>query len=299
MFPRTLLFLFSILLTTMTMAQDEILLWPDDHPANVSSGDSAEQVAESRTVVHDHPGILVRLAKENNTGACVLVIPGGGYGRLAMDHEGTQVAKWLNERGIHAAILQYRCGGGKNSHPAPLDDARRAMKLIRSNAKAWSVDPKRVGVIGFSAGGHLASSLSTMWDDGDPSADDSIERQSSRPDFSMLVYPVISMEEGIAHGGSRQNLLGDSPDTQFVEKMSTYRQVNDRTPPTFLAHATDDTGVIPENSIRYYQALVRHKVPAEAHFYDRGGHGFGMRTLETKANRWLDDLEAWLLPRVR
>ncbi|WP_442483215.1 alpha/beta hydrolase [Aeoliella sp. SH292] len=281
------------------MAQDPILLWPDDHPANTSSDKGAEEVASNRLVIHDHPGIVPYLVDDSPTRAAVLIVPGGGYGVLAIDHEGTEVAKWLNERGINALILRYRCGGGKNGHPAPLDDARRGMKLIRANAEKWHVDPSRVGVIGFSAGGHLASSLSTMWDEGDASSSDPIERLSSRPDFSVLVYPVISMEDGVTHGGSRRNLLGESPDASLVEKMSTYKQVNDRTPPTFLAHATDDTGVIPENAIRYYKALVAAKVPAEAHFYEHGGHGFGMNTLKTKANRWLDDLEAWLKPRLK
>jgi acetyl esterase/lipase len=299
MTSRILLLLLSITVATVTMAQDPILLWPDDHPANARSDKNAEEIAENRLVIHDHPSIVPYLVDDSATRAAVLIVPGGGYGVLAYDHEGTEVAKWLNERGINAFILRYRCGGGKNGHPAPLDDARRAMKLIRSNAKEWNIDPSRLGVIGFSAGGHLASSLSTMWDEGDASSSDPIEQLSSRPDFSVLVYPVISMEDGVTHGGSRRNLLGESPDAALVEKMSTYNQVTDRTPPTFIAHATDDAGVIPENSIRYYQALVRAKVPVEAHYYERGGHGFGMNTLRTKANHWLDDLEAWLTPRLK
>ena len=291
---RTGVILLALGVSHLALAQDEMKLWPADHPANQGEGQAVTEPSPNRLVVHYGPSMVVSLPQENNTGASVLVVPGGGYGVLAIDHEGYEVAKWLNERGIAAFILKYRCGGGRNQNPAPLDDAKQAMRLIRANAEEWKLDPSRIGVIGFSAGGHLASSLSTLWDEGDSESTDPVAQLSSRPDFSMLIYPVISMDSDIQHGGSKYNLLGGSPSPELSEKMTTYKQVNEQTPPTFLAHASDDGGVLPENSLRYFQALLKHKVPAELHMYEHGGHGFGMRTLDSHQNQWLDDLDVWI-----
>ncbi len=288
------LVLLGWLLASVAFAQQEIPLWPAGHAANHGASAASSEPVPDRIVIHHQPSMLVYLPKHDATGAAVMICPGGGYGRLAMDHEGWQVAEWFNDRGIAAFVLKYRCGGGKNGHPAPLNDAVRGMKLIRSLAGDWNIEPEKVGVIGFSAGGHLASSVSTLVDEGDAGSSDPIARLSSRPAFSVLIYPVITMQQDATHSGSRRNLLGASPDDAMVEKLSTDRQVSALTPPTFIAHASDDKGVLPENAIRYYRALIEHDVPAELHLYERGGHGFGMRTLENKVNDWLGDLDAWL-----
>ncbi|MCO6042789.1 alpha/beta hydrolase [Aeoliella sp. ICT_H6.2] len=285
-------------MNTSSDAQQEIPLWPEGNPANQGTGEAVTEPSPNRLVVHHRPSVDMYVPEKFSTGAAVLVCPGGGYGVLAIDHEGEQVAQWLNARGIAAFVLKYRCGGGENGHPVPLNDALRGMRLIRSMAEEIGIEPDRVGVMGFSAGGHLASSVSTLWDEGNPEADDAIDRLSSRPDFSILVYPVISMRMVATHSGSRRNLLGDNPDEALVAKMSTDEQVNDKTPPTFLAHASDDRGVVPANSIQYFEALVKHGVPCELHMYEHGGHGFGMNTLKTKQNQWLDDLDVWLQRQV-
>ncbi|QDU58101.1 alpha/beta hydrolase [Aeoliella mucimassa] len=295
---RTGALIMAIVASNLALAQSEMPLWPEGHPANQGEGPAVTEPSPNRLVVHYAPSMIPKIPENHFSGASVLILPGGGYGVLAIDHEGYDVADWLAERGIASFILKYRCGGGQNQTPAPLDDAKQAMRLIRANAKEWGLNPNRIGVIGFSAGGHLASSVSTLWDEGNPEAENEVERLSSRPDFSMLIYPVISMEAGVTHSGSRRKLLGDSPSDELSEKFTTYKQVNDRTPPTFLAHASDDRGVLPENSIRYFQALLEHKVPAELHMYEKGGHGFGMKTLDTFQNQWLTDLEIWLKPRV-
>lgn len=273
---------------------DEIPLWPEGHPANQGERPAVTEPRPNRLVVHRSPSLELYLPEKFNTQAVVLVCPGGGYGVLAIDHEGREVGKWLEARDVAAAVLKYRCGGGDNAHPAPLSDALRAMRLLRSLADKWKWKTDKVGVMGFSAGGHLAASVSTMSDVGDAESDDPIERLSSKPNFSMLVYPVISMQTGLTHGGSRKNLLGESPSAELVEQMSCEKRVTAETPPTFLAHASDDQPVKPANSLRYFEALLKHKVPAELHIYEHGGHGFGMRTLESKQNQWLDDLEVWL-----
>lgn len=275
------------------VAQQEIPLWPEGHAANQGTGDAVTEPRPDRLVVHYHPTMEMYLPEDFAGGPAVLVCPGGGYGVLAIDHEGRQVAKWLNDRGIAAFVLKYRCGA-KNPHPAPLSDALRGMRLIRSMAEEHKINPYQVGVMGFSAGGHLASSTSTMWDMGNPESDDPIEQLSSRPDFSILVYPVVSLNPDIAHMGSRRNLLGGKAEQSLVDQMSTDQRVTKQTPTTFLAHASDDRGVVPANSIRYFEALVKHRVPAELHLYEHGGHGFGMNTLESKQNQWLDDLDVWL-----
>ena len=213
---------------------------------------------------------------EKRSGAAVVVCPGGGYAGLAFDKEGLSVGRWLAERGIVAVTLKYRYGGGAHEHPVPLMDVTRAMRTVRAQAAEWHIDADRIGVMGFSAGGHLASCAATMHEEGDSSAADAIARQSSRPDFAILVYPVISMELKVTHAGSRRHLLGSRRDKELIAQMSTYNRVDEQTPPTILFHAADDSAVPIENSLRFYRALLEHKVPAELHAYEEGGHGFGM-----------------------
>ena len=200
----------------------------------------------------DKPTITVYLPMGSNaTGIGVVICPGGGYGHLAMDHEGRQIAEWLNSFGVAGVVVNYRHMGKGYGYPAPLDDAHRAMRFVRSNAGLWGIDADKIGVIGFSAGGHLASTTATLFDKGYGKAGDDLDKFSSRPDFSVLCYPVISTTEWFTHKGSRKNLLGKDADDKLARLMSTELQVTEDTPPTFLLHANDDEGVLPENSIAF------------------------------------------------
>jgi acetyl esterase/lipase len=225
--------------------------------------------------------------KEKATGATVIVFPGGGYGGLAMDHEGKQIGEFLNSNGITAFVLRYRLGSSGYRHPVEMNDAKRAIRYVRSHAKEWGLDPGRIGIIGFSAGGHLASTASTHFDDGDASAQDPVERVSSRPDSTTLVYPVITMGK-YTHQGSKQNLLGKDPDASLVELMSNEKQVTDKTPPTFLMHSISDKAVVVQNSDMYAGALAAHGVPYAYVRGELGQHGVGL------TDGWKPQWLAWL-----
>jgi acetyl esterase/lipase len=233
---------------------------------------------------------------ERATGAAVVVAPGGGYQHLAMDHEGVVVARWLNSIGVAAFVLKYRLGP-KYHHPVELGDAQRALRTVRSRASQWGIDPERIGILGFSAGGHLASTASTHFDAGDPRAADPIERASSRPDFAILIYPVITLEEPYAHRGSRVNLLGEDADPALVWSLSNERQVTPRTPPTFLVHTSDDRAVPVENSLMYYRALRAAGVPAELHVFETGPHGFGTAPGNPLLSQWPSLAATWMAQR--
>jgi acetyl esterase/lipase len=224
-----------------------------------------------------------------------VVCPGGGYARLA-DHEGHNVAVWLNGIGVTAAVLKYRLGP-RYRHPAPLQDVARAIRTVRARAKDWGVNPGRIGVIGFSAGGHLASTVATQFDAGDAAAADPVERFSSRPDVAVLAYPVISMEARIAHAGSRNNLLGPNPSADLVQALSTDRRVTARTPPTFLFHTVDDAVVLVENSLQFAAALRGAKVPYELHVFETGRHGVGLALDDPVLSAWPRLLGSWLRAR--
>jgi len=242
-----------------------IPLWPQGAPG-----------AKGTDPDKDIPTITVWLARhETATGAAVVVCPGGGYGMLAVDHEGKQVAEWLNTLGIAAFVLKYRLGP-RYHHPAMLQDAGRAIRTVRAGASRWGLDPRRVAIIGFSAGGHLASTAGTHFDAGKPDADDPIDRVSSRPDRLILVYPVIALATPFGHRGSLHNLLGENPTQELVESLSNERQVTRDTPPTFLAHTNADTGVPAENSLLFALALRKAGVPVELHLFERGPHGLGL-----------------------
>ncbi len=203
-------------------------------------------------------------------GAAIVICPGGGYGGLVTGGEGHGIAQWLNRHGIAGVVLEYRLPKGKSM--VPLLDAQRAIRTVRANAKAWKIDPQRVGIMGFSAGGHLASTAGTHFDTGNPTAADAVDRLSCRPDFMVLVYPVITMGDK-GHGGSRNNLLGKGATAKLVELFSNEKQVTEKTPPTFLAHAKDDRPVPPENSKMFFDALRQNKVAAEYLELPSGGHG--------------------------
>ncbi len=230
-------------------------------------------------------------AKPNQT--AVIICPGGGYMHLAFDKEGTKVAEWFNSLGIAAFVLKYRLPNDlimKNKNVGPLQDAQEAVRYVRQNAAKLNIDPNKIGILGFSAGGHLASTLSTHYDD---KVYESTYKVSARPDFSILMYPVISMENQITHKGSQTNLLGSNPSQDLIDSYSNEKKVTSKTPPAFLIHATDDTVVIPENSINYYLALKKNGVKAELHLYEKGGHGFGLGVNDT-SKFWTRDCVEWL-----
>jgi acetyl esterase/lipase len=228
-------------------------------------------------------------------GTAVIVCPGGGYVNLSMDKEGDQIARWLNSLGVTAFVLKYRLGP-KYHHPVELGDAQRAIRTVRYKANEYRVLPDHIGIMGFSAGGHLASSAGTHFDGGKADAADPIDRLSSRPDFLILCYPVVSFTSFV-HQGSRRALLGDNPDPKLVENLSGEMQVTAQTPPTFLFHTSTDTVVPPENSVNFYLALRKAGVPAELHVYERGPHGVGLAQTDEALSSWPSRLADWL--RVR
>ena len=257
------------------------LLWPAGAPGALG------------TQAEDQPSLTPYvLAKGSGSGAAVVICPGGGYQSLSMDKEGYAVAKWLNGLGVSAFVLKYRLGP-RYRHPIELGDAQRAIRTVRTRAAEYGLRPDRIGIMGFSAGGHLASTAGTHFDAGDSSAADPIDRASSRPDFLVLCYPVISFG-AFAHVGSRRNLLGDNPDPKLVENLSNELQVTRDTPPTFLFHTTTDSTVPVENSVLFYSALRRAGVPAELHIYERGPHGVGLAPSDPVLATWPARLADWL-----
>ncbi len=242
-----------------------ITLWPGGAPG-----------AKGNEPDRDVPTLTVWLPKpELAKGSAVVVCPGGGYGMLAVDHEGRQVAEWLNSLGVAAFVLKYRLGP-RYHHPVMLKDAARAIRTVRSRAETWDLDPHRIAIIGFSAGGHLASTAGTHFDAGKPDAEDPVERVSSRPDRMILIYPVIALETSYGHAGSLRNLLGENPPKELVHSLSNETQVTKDTPPTFLAHTNEDKGVPPENSLLFVLSLRKANVPVEFHLFEKGQHGLGL-----------------------
>ena len=264
-------------------AADAIPLWADRAPGALG------------TSSNDVPTLTPYLPADGKAPrAAIVVCPGGGYGGLA-DHEGTDYALFLNQQGIAAFVLRYRLGSQGYRHPRMIQDAQRAMRTVRARATEWQVDPKRVGIIGSSAGGHLASTAVTHFDAGQADATDPVERQSSRPDLGILCYPVISMGP-LTHQGSKDNLLGKDPAPELVELLSNEKQVTRNTPPCFLWHTTEDTAVKVENSLEFAAALQRNGVPFDLHVYQKGRHGLGL--LDTppfnNPHPWARDLVFWL-----
>lgn len=261
---------------------DPVLLWPTGAPEAEGTEDA------------DKPDVRIYLPPaEKATGAAIIVCPGGGYAVLAMDHEGHQVAQWLNSIGVATFVVKYRLGP-RYHHPAPLHDAQRAIRFVRSQSESFKVAANRIGILGFSAGGHLASTAATHFDAGQPDDDDPIERASCRPDFAVLCYPVISLTEPFGHAGSKRNLLGDNPDPALAELLSNEKQVTAETPPTFLFHTGEDSGVPVENSLAFYSALRRANVPAELHVYQHGPHGVGLAPADPIVGGWKDRLADWM-----
>jgi acetyl esterase/lipase len=262
------------------------LLWPDGAPG--AKGTEAK----------DKPTLIIYLPEKKQDqqagGVGIVICPGGGYGHLAMDHEGHQIAQWLNEHGIAGFICDYRHRNKGYGHPAPLDDAQRAIRTVRARAKEFDVDPGKIGIIGFSAGGHLCSTAVTHFDNGDSSAKDAVMRVSSRPDFGILCYPVIAFDQPFTHRGSQRNLLGEGAATELTKSLSNELQVTEQTPPCFLWHTEEDKGVPAENSVVFYQAMLAHKVPGELHVYEKGKHGLGLAKTTPGTSAWPDACLAWL-----
>jgi acetyl esterase/lipase len=265
--------------TAQNTTPESIRLWETSAPGALGSAPE------------DIPTLTPFIPKERANGAAIIVCPGGGYTRLA-DHEGRPVAEWLNTLGITAFVLRYRLGP-KYHHPAPLLDAARAVRLVRSRAAEWKLDPKRIGVLGFSAGGHVASTIGTHFDAGQANSTDAIERVSSRPDLLVLIYPVITMGE-FTHAGSKKQLLGDNPTPDMIRLLSNEAQVTKETPPTFLVHTANDAGVPVENSLNFAEALRKAGVAFEMHIYERGRHGFGMGGSDPILSTWPARCADWL-----
>jgi acetyl esterase/lipase len=270
--------------SNMSSAPQTVPLWTGEAPGAIGSEDQ------------DRPALTIFLPFGQKIPTGVIVCPGGGYGGLADNHEGRQVANWLNSVGITAFVLKYRLGP-RYHHPVELHDAQRAIRIVRSRAKEFGIAADRIGIMGFSAGGHLASSTGTHFDAGDANASDPIDRFGSRPDFMVLGYPVISFTTPYTHVGSMHHLLGDQPDPKLVEELSSELQVTPQTPPTFLLSTDEDTVVPSENSVLFYLALRKNKVPAELHIFEKGPHGVGLALRDPALSVWPTLLLNWF--RVR
>ncbi len=261
-------------------AQTPEPLWPNGAPGAVGTQDE------------DKPTLTPFLAKVPN-GTAVIICPGGGYLHLSMEKEGSDIARWLNSLHISAFVLKYRLGP-RYRHPAMIEDAQRAIRMVRTRAPSLGLRPDRIGIWGFSAGGHLASTAATHFDSGDARAADPIDRAGSRPDFVILSYAVISLNSEYVHKGSRDALLGPNPDPKLLDDLSNDQHVTAQTPPTFLFHTNADTTVPAENSVRFYLALRRAGVPAELHIYEEGPHGVGLAPTSATLSSWPARLADWL-----
>jgi acetyl esterase/lipase len=282
-------------------AQNTVLkVWPDGIPGSIKN----DSYLEKSTVTNDRvlliakvtdPSITVFLpAVEKATGTAVLICPGGGYGFLAFDHEGIAIARWLNDNGIAGIILKYRLPSDlimKDKTVGPLQDAQEAIRIIRRNAAAWKIDPGKIGVIGFSAGGHLASTLSTHFAE---KVYDLKDTTSARPDFSLLIYPVITLDSTFTHMGSRKNLIGGNPSDITVKHFSNELCITEKTPPAFLVHSADDKDVPVKNSISYFEGLVKYHIKAELHVFQKGGHGYGLAINRGTESAWPDLCIRWI-----
>lgn len=303
---KNILTLLSFLVTSLAFSQNYTLnLWPGLPPLQKES-DQQEQAVQQGIVRISNvqiPSIEVYLpTKQSATGEAVLIFPGGGYGILAYDWEGTDFAKWLNAHGIAGIVVKYRLPISTSltdPKEVPLLDAQRAIRLVRQNAEDWNINPSKVGIMGFSAGGHLAATLSTSFAHELLLEKDAIDTLPARPDFSILVYPVISFRDAAAHSGSRKNLLGDQASSELVDRFSNELQVTTDTPPTFLVHAQDDKGVPLQNSLLYFQALHANGVNAALHIYPTGGHGFAFGIGKGAVSGWREVLLAWMKETVK
>lgn len=278
----TFTFVLALASTTRSANLPEtVLLWPAGAPGALGTTDG------------DKPSLDVYRPTGAVIGTAVVVVPGGSYERLMLDHEGAQVAHWLNDRGVAAFVLHYRVAP-RYSYPAPIQDGQRALRYVRAHAEEYGVRPDRIGIWGFSAGGHLAASVATHFGRGKAEAVDPVERVSDRPDFAVLAYGVLSMEADITHPTSRRNLLGPNPEPSLIEQFSNEKQVTRDTPPCFLFHTGNDSVVPVENTVRFYVTLQRLGIPAELHIFEQGDHGAGLGQSNPQLRVWPDLLEGWM-----
>jgi acetyl esterase/lipase len=301
MFPKKA-FIILVVFTAITNqlnAQNKIVALWNKIPDEIKATDYKEnqsikvgKVQSTSQVSVPTLSIFLPTASKPNQVA-VIIFPGGGYQHLAIDKEGTKVAEWFNSLGIAAFVVKYRLPSDKimkNKNIGPLQDAQQAVRYVRENAAKYNIDANKIGILGFSAGGHLASTLATHYDQ---KTYETTSKVSARPDFSLLIYPVISMQNDITHKGSQVSLLGNNPSQELLDSFSNEKKVTAQTPPTFLVHASDDTAVLPENSINFYLALKNNGVAAELHMYEKGGHGFGLGVKDT-SKFWTRDCQEWL-----
>ena len=279
---KVISFFIGLFISTMIFAQQpiEISLWPNGMPNSNGLTGTEEDLEGGRVANVVNPSIAVYRPEKSN-GMAIIMCPGGGYARLAMGHEGHDMAAWFTTQGITYVVLKYRMPNGH--YEVPLSDAEQAIRIVRQHAAEWNINPHRIGIMGSSAGGHLAASLATLY-----------SSQETRPDFQVLFYPVISMKEGVTHAGSRVNLIGEKPSAELEKKYSLEQQVNAQTPQAFIMLSSDDGAVPPANSLGYYEALLKNHVPATLHAYPIGGHGWGFRDNFTYKRQWTGELEKWL-----
>jgi acetyl esterase/lipase len=278
----------SILIMQTLQSQTIIPLYPERSGLRIWG---RQKLTDAPHLVH-HP-----LPGDRSGKPCVLICPGGAYTNLAVVHEGKDVAAFFNSMGYEAFVLMYRLNDAEQAgsrFPAQHEDVTTAMRIIRSRSASLGIDPEKTGILGFSAGGHLASMGATMHIEADANAIDPLAKFSSRPSFAILIYPVISLQDSFAHKYSGEMLLGKTPDPALRDSLSTYNRVNAKTPPTFIVFASDDKSVPPQNGIVFYQALLKHRIKANLHIFDHGGHGFGMAPKDPVLNQWPGMAVKWL-----
>jgi acetyl esterase/lipase len=294
------LLFFNILIINSNAQNTIQKLWPDGVPGSLTT----ENYIEKSTLVDGNPTRYERVTDptisvflppaEKATGTAVIICPGGGYGFLSFSNEGFTIARWLTDNGIAGIILKYRLPSDlimKDKSIGPLQDAQEAVRIIRRNADEWKINPRKIGVIGFSAGGHLASTLSTHFDE---KVYEGSDTTSARPDFSILIYPVISFDSSITHAVSRRNLIGEKPSEDAIINYSNELRITGKTPPAFIVHAADDQKVPVKNSILYFEGLKNNSIPAELHIFQKGGHGFGLAINRGTESSWPDLCLTWL-----
>jgi acetyl esterase/lipase len=292
--------IFTIMTFKSTAQVSSLNLWPEGIPGFIVNDSYVEKATaangiNTRFEKVTSPALFPYLPpKESATGTAVLICPGGGYGALAFNHEGHAVAQWLNDNGIAGIILKYRLPSDlimKDKTVGPLQDAQEAIRIIRRNASKWNIDPNKIGVLGFSAGGHLASTLSTHYAEKVYEPKDTV---SAKPNFSLLIYPVITMDSSFTHMGSRRNLIGARPSAEDIKRFSNELQVNEKTPPAFMVHSADDKAVPIKNSIVYFEQLVKYGIPSELHIFQKGGHGYGLGGGKDTQSSWPELCIKWL-----
>jgi acetyl esterase/lipase len=286
--------LIIINISITSIAQDfKLKVWPNGAPDSNGMTQPEELFDGKRVRNVSVAEMYVYLPKMGiNTGAAVVICPGGGYIMEAMDHEGYDMAAWLASQGVAGIVLKYRLPYGHDQ--IPLEDAQRAIRIVRQKAAEWGINPSKIGIAGSSAGGHLASTAGTKFDSGKPDATDPVEKFSCKPNFMLLLYPVITFKEEFGHMGSRTNLIGQGNNWDMVAKYSNELNVSAQTPPTFMVLSDDDTAVPPRNSVEFYLALKKYNIPAEMHIFREGGHGFGMYKKNLPVDQWPNLFMAWL-----